>query len=231
MDFIYNSWQNLLKIGALGVLLIFMAPFSWADDPAADWQLAKESEGIKVWVKPNPGSDFKMFRGQVLIHAPLSAVTSVLEDVPNFPKWYHKMTEAKVVRRLSDTESLRYSVTDMPWPVTDRDSVVLTRKEALAPNHLRFSFKAAPGAYPLQPDRIRVPKLEGYWDVKAINGGTLVTFEAAAEPGGMIPSWLANQLVVDMPYQTLTKLRRQLGDAPPIEVRSSEVEKSDVLGE
>ncbi len=178
---------------------------------ATDWQLEKAEEGVKVWVAETPGSQYKQFKGEVVIAAPIEQVKQVLEDVPHFPQWYHKMVEAKVVGQLPDGRSLRYSVTDLPWPVSDRDSVVAVQKKPLKNGGLKVIFEAKPNAYPHQPERIRMLKLNGVWQLLPLTQHQVqVTFRAAAEPGGSIPSWLANQMVVDVPFHTLLNLKRRL---------------------
>ena len=192
-------------LGVLSFVLGLQASY------ATDWQLEKSDQGVKVWVAETPDSQYKQFKGEVLIAAPIAQIKQVLEDVPHFPQWYHKMVEAKVVGQLPDGRSLRYSVTDLPWPVSDRDSVVAVKKQPLKNGGLKVIFEAKPNAYPLQPGRIRMPKLNGVWRLLPLTRHqVLVTFQAAAEPGGSIPSWLANQMVVDVPFHTLLNLQQRL---------------------
>ena len=63
-------------------------------------------------------------------------------------------------------------------------------------------IKADPAGY------VRVTSLKGQWRVVPKNGGSEVTYEAQSEPGGSVPSWLANSFVVDAPLNTLKGLRQ-----------------------
>ncbi len=213
-------------LGGLGIgLLLFFSSLACA---SPSWQLEKEADGVKVWVAPTPGSDYKQFKGQVVINAPLKGVQRVLEDVQNFPRWYHKMVESKVIKSLGNGHSLRYSVTDLPWPVSDRDAVVEAYKEVMSNGELRVIFVARPNAFPLQEDRIRMPRLQGRWVLTPLSQTqTQVTFQVAAEPGGSIPSWLANQMVVDVPFNTLRNLKLLIEGTA---VENPEAEKSSGAG-
>ncbi|MGH8352275.1 MAG: START domain-containing protein, partial [Pseudomonas sp.] len=50
--------------------------------------------------------------------------------------------------------------------------------------------------------------VEGLWKLVPMGGGEVeVTYQVHSEPGGSVPSWLANSFVVDAPYNTLAALR------------------------
>ena len=62
---------------------------------------------------------------------------------------------------------------------------------------------------------MRIPKLEGFWNLEAIeNKGkhkTKITYQVTSNPGGVIPIWLVNLANKELPYRTLNKLRRLVG--------------------
>lgn len=177
------------------------------------WQLqdTEESSTVQVWTQSVESSSFKAFRGKVNINAPLDKVLQVVRDTANIPKWYHNTSHARKLNIISQDQSLNYSIASAPWPVSDRDSVTLVTKKRLADGVILIELKAQPKAFPKQPGLVRIPKLEGYWKLVPIAGNkTEVTFEIAAEPGGEIPSWLANAMVIDMPFHTLSNLKERV---------------------
>ena len=55
---------------------------------------------------------------------------------------------------------------------------------------------------------VRVAQVEGYWKfVPKGDNLTEVTYQVHTEPGGSVPSWLANKFVVDAPFNTLKALK------------------------
>ena len=178
------------------------ASYAWdLEDTAKD-------NPIQVWTQVVKGSNFKAFKGLVKINAPVSKIMSIIRDTENLPKWYYNTEEAKVLKKMSDTETLSYTVTSTPWPVTNRDAVTLASQKPLDNGGFLIELTAKPNAYPLQKDRIRVPKMKGFWKLEPVGkDSTKVTFQIAAEPGGEIPSWLANSMVVEMPFYTLKNLK------------------------
>ncbi|WP_319557604.1 START domain-containing protein [Thiomicrorhabdus sp.] len=179
----------------------------------ADWQVQEVEEGspVQVWTKEVQGSNFKAFRGEVEIQAPIKSVLQTIHQTDKLPEWYHNTTEARKLKTISDGESINYSVTHAPWPVSNRDSVVHSTTKHQADGSVLITLQAEPNAYPPQEGRIRISKLDGSWKLQPIDDNhTTVTLQIAAEPGGEIPSWLANAMVVDMPFNTLNNLKQRL---------------------
>lgn len=67
--------------------------------------------------------------------------------------------------------------------------------------------EAVPEYVPLRDGKVRIPKANGQWKLEPNAEGVNVTYQMHASPGGAIPSWLANQTVVDTPFGTLKALR------------------------
>jgi len=177
------------------------------------WELqeTEENSPVLVWTKAIPGSNFKAFRGQVTINDSLKKTLAVIKDTANIPKWYHNTSIAKQIVILDANQSLNYTVTTAPWPVTNRDSVTLVTDKPQASGEYLIELNARPEEYPEQVNRIRIPKLEGFWKLVPLTANkTEVTLQIAAEPGGEIPSWLANSMVIDMPFYSLTNLKKRV---------------------
>ena len=70
------------------------------------------------------------------------------------------------------------------------------------------SLKGVPDYIPEVQGEIRVPELAGLWKLSPRGDGrTEGIYEMRGEPGGSVPSWLANSFVVDAPLETLRTLR------------------------
>jgi len=184
---------------------------------ASAWQLQEldSDSPIQIWTQKVPNSSFKAFKGQVTIQASLQKTLAIIRDTKNIPKWYHNTSEARKLKTINENQSINYSVSTTPWPVTDRDAVTLVTQKILEGGVYFIELTARPNMYPKQDHRIRIPKLEGYWKLVPLDKiKTEVTFQVAAEPGGEIPSWLANAMVIDMPFHTLNNLKERVETAP-----------------
>ena len=207
------KFKTTLIVGTLSILpFINTASFAW-EQQLSD---SVDSEpAVTVWTQDVPSSKFKAFKGEVLINAPMDKIVSVIRDTQNVPKWYYKSIHAEQLQRLNDHQSLNYSVTSLPWPVSDRDSVILATVSNLQNGDIIIKMTAKPEAYPVQENLIRVPKLDGLWKLEQqTNNQVKVTLQMATEPGGEIPSWLANAMVIDMPLKSLSNLKKRVENLP-----------------
>ncbi|MCG8907781.1 MULTISPECIES: START domain-containing protein [Pseudomonas] len=194
--------------GVLRMTLLATAVMGFAGTALAeDWKLEKEDDGVKVFLSPVAGSKYKAYRGVVDIKADVAKINALQEDVAGSCKWIHACAEMRLLKTEGEN-SWTYSKIDMPWPVTGRDVVIHVTTEKTADGGLIRHLKAEPTYIPEEKGEIRVPKLIGEWKLVPKGAGvTEVTYQVQTEPGGSIPSWLANSFVVDAPMNTLKGLR------------------------
>ena len=60
---------------------------------AEDWRLAKDEEGIKVYLSEVAGSPYKAYRGVTLIKTDIARLRALQEDVVASCAWIHECQE------------------------------------------------------------------------------------------------------------------------------------------
>src|SRR5436190_17260657 len=91
------------------LLFIFICSTSLSGKCQANWQLAKEQDGIKVFLKNAEGSGIKMLRAECELAARQEAVLALLLDIPASEKWTPQTKTWRYLKRLSATEFYYYS--------------------------------------------------------------------------------------------------------------------------
>jgi hypothetical protein len=62
-----------------------------------------------------------------------------------------------------------------------------------------------------KPGIIRVKQFTGMWELIKINENeTRVTTQCHTEPGGEIPAWVINYMIVTGPYETFMNMKKML---------------------
>ena len=181
-------------------LLLFISSFSQSHE----WKLDKDENGIKVYTRPIEGFPVDELRTETVVHAPMAAILAVIMDADNYEEWVFACSESRLVEKISDAEQYQYQVTDVPWPVTDRDvashflikqdekTKVVTVTNTGEPNHI-----------PPKEDRVRVQHFQSNYKFTPLtNGKVKVEFELFVDPGGNVPAWLINSNIVTAPYKT-----------------------------
>ena len=177
------------------------------------WTQDADEKGVVVTVKSVPGRGLPIFRGVGQVDAGLFEILAVLDDISKFTEWMSDCTAARIVKQKNEFERIEYNRIAAPWPVSDRDTTIRSWVEvnvAKAEVKARFQSVDTPDQPPVS-GVVRMPRLEGYYLLQAIDAGhTRVTYQVDADPGGMLPEWLIKLTTRKLPIETLVGLRRQV---------------------
>jgi hypothetical protein len=173
---------------------------------AEEWKVAKNEDGIKVSLSEVAGSQYKAYQGVTTIKASVAKLRALQEDVAGACSWVHECKSQKVLKHEGD-KTWTYTQFNTPWPVTPRDSVLEITTVEGADGSLTRKLEGQPKYIPEEKGFVRVAQVDGFWKLvpKGANE-TEVTYQVHTEPGGSVPSWLANKFVVDAPFNTLKAL-------------------------
>ncbi len=207
----------MLNIKNLSVLLFTSTLiFSGLAQADFDWQLKKEDskQNIKIYLSEVEGSNLKAFKSVTEIKAPLSNFVAMLDKVELHTKWMHNCIEAKTLQPINRMERVSYNVTKTPWPVKNREVVVYTKiAQDPATLAITIDIAAKPDQFPMETKNVRMPKLDGFWKFTPKDNGVVeVVYQVHADPGGSIPAWLANAIVVETPLETLKNMHNQINN-------------------
>ena len=199
--------KRYLKNSLLLLVIIFLVPMFGAE---RSWNLQRNEKDIQVFVSETAGSAIKSFRGVITVDSSMDAVLGVISDISSYPRWMHDCRSAKTIKIIGKNETYHHIISNMPWPVIDRDSVVrsvMTEHPAIEQVTIRFAAK--PELIKKLPNTVRIRKLQGYWELTSLQDNTLrVVYQVSLDPGGNIPVWMINSMGTDLPFYTLDKLRQ-----------------------
>lgn len=197
---------SLHRMAVLCGLTVLLAT---ATAQAEDWQVAKEKEGIKVSLSEVAGSKYKAYRGVAVMKTTMAKLRSLQEDVVGACAWIHECKSQKLLKHEGD-KSWTYTQFNTPWPVTPRDSVLEVTTEEGADGSLTRKLKGVPTYLPEEKGFVRVAQVDGFWKFTPKGADQIeVVYQVHTEPGGDVPSWLANKFVVDAPFNTLKALKER----------------------
>lgn len=175
---------------------------------AEGWQLAKDEAGIKVYLSSVPNSQYKAYRAVTTVNADMSKLLALQADVKGSCAWIFECQEQKMLKT-TGAESWLYARFAAPWPVTARDSVLHVTTTVAADGTVTRLLQAVPEFLPKDKDYVRVSRVDGFWTLQPKSADSVeVVYQAHMEPGGSVPSWLANSFVVDAPFNTLQSFRQ-----------------------
>ena len=211
------GWRIWASVFCL--LLSFSSVSYAADTPSSDsgldaqWKLISDRNGIQVYMRHRENSRLKTFKGVTEIALPDEyALSGVLNDYPNIPKWLHFVDDATEFDRKGPLLRYMRFGTHLPWPLADREAVLqldVIQKVDPKEESVTIALANRPELLPPNPSYVRFPEMTGVFKLTRLgNDKVQITYELVLDPGGYIPTWLANLLLRDAPYFTLERLRR-----------------------
>ncbi len=144
-----------------------------------------------VWVRNKPGSDVREVRAIGEIDAPPEKVYEVITDFEHYAEFMPYLEDAKVIRR-TDDEVITWAIMNAPM-VSRRDWVVAVK---LDPKGMAGTTWTLSNEGPPPSDRaVRLKVNEGSWKLEVLDGGrrTRATYYLYTDPGGSIPTFIANK--------------------------------------
>lgn len=173
-------------------------------------KLALDKEGIKIYLTAFDTTTYKEYRAVMTVNSNIDTVVNQLIEVKNLKKWNYKTRTSSLVKTISDTSWVFYMTHHLGWPIQDRDHVArvtLLRKGkeriiTLVPENRLLKEKEG---------YIRLKNFKGFWYLKQLNDKqTLVIQQIYGNPGGSIPAFMVNLVIVKGPFETFFELRKRL---------------------
>ncbi len=208
-----------MKLGNIAVIAfaLLALPLALQAEPKAQklppWEKFDEEDGIAVYRRDVPGSDVVALRGEGVIDAPLLRVGSVLVDTPRAHEWIDSLEETRIIRKISDTEYVKWDHIGTPFVLADRDFVFKVKLEfSSKEKQMRVRFHSVKDAAAPKTDFVRGQFLYGAYILTSIDGGkkTRILAELLCDPKGSVAKWMVNLFQKSWPYNTITALRRQV---------------------
>jgi len=166
--------------------------------------LVKEDLGVKICKTTMEGKDY--MRGETVIknHSLLEFV-EFLKQWNRRKEWDPLLEEQHLVKQLGEHSFLLHLVFQAPWPVTQRDIVVVgSRKEYLDESDTVIIAAASvvDDAVPVNPSRVRAETISGYIVrplTKRDEPGIHIICIIWADFKGWLPGWVSSMVGIEAP--------------------------------
>ena len=171
------------------------------------WELEKDSDGIKVYTRLEAGSPYKSFKAIALANASGEAIAAILKDINGYAAWFAFTEKVKLLEN-SLHEKYVYMETQFPWPFTNEDMIYMMTFATEGNGISKVTLIGIPSYLPPIDGINRMKEAHGYILLKPIGNKTEITYYMHSDLGGDIPVWMANKYIYNLPYQTLSNLKK-----------------------
>jgi hypothetical protein len=214
-----------IRTSLLTILLLTFSGFSVANQELDElrgttplnneWQLHRTDRlhNITTYIKQEDGKRYRSYKVEAELDASIDAVARACLDIANLPKWYWKLREAKLLRKISDTEFIYYLVHEAPPGTPDRDVVLHLQLQPYTRErgYLSWTITALPDYLPPRPPFVRMIAEDQVVTLTPIGDNkTRFRNEGYIDPGGKSPVWAINYIQKSAPYYVMLGLSRIL---------------------
>lgn len=177
-----------------------------------DWDLIKNSEGIKVYSKTSDNNENVEIKAVSSLKGELKTFHKIMNDVPNYKKWMHAAEETTLLKRKNSSEFTYYMHSDFPWPAKDRDIVIKTVLHYKPENGEVYTVSKSVNGLIGKKDGInRIRDMEASWHFSEEgNEKVKVTYYGKITPSIQLPDWLAKIVYNTGPYNTIKNMREYI---------------------
>jgi hypothetical protein len=196
-----------MKFVLISFLLLFNIHFLFA----AEWELEKDKDGVKVYTRVVSGSSIKEYKAVANIKADRVAIARVLTRVGDLQNWMPNVEKSKMVKKMSNTSIIGYYTVDLSWPIDNRDIVLDLWVETNKDKGITYiKMKENQTAYAEVDGYTRIKKAEGFYKLTKNGNTTDLVYQFHSEPGGSLPTSIINMFIVDGPYDIIQALKEKV---------------------
>ena len=191
---------------------LLSSPIIQAEGEAA-WKEVVIDRDVTVWSRDQTGRVLPELRARGQISGELFHAMAVILDNERSCEWVPNCKESQEIKRLDARTTWVYSVTNSPWPVSDRDTVVkVVAEEIELYQQYRVVMQAQPDLLPLVEGRVRIPYSKIYFLLKQAGANTIqIEYGLDVDPGGVLPKWMVRRTARNTLIETIIALETQVG--------------------
>ncbi len=192
------------------LLFAFLIASSGFAQEADGWKLARNQDGIKVYLRNASGLGTKEVLGLTRVSATLGALVSMVKDPENHPKWVYASKQAQFLKKIGDFEWIYYNISEAPWPIRNRDLITRVKLDQDPDSYsVRIDSEGWPDYIPSNMKLVRIARLKSAWVFTPKSNGIIdIRFELSIDLGGDLPAWLINLAIDKGPFNTLLNMAK-----------------------
>jgi hypothetical protein len=192
--------------------ILILGGLIFGEEIIREWKLERSRNNVKIFTRSSEISGVNEVKAETTVNSNLSAIVKLLTDIESYPKWIYQNEKSEIIKQVSDTEYYIYQVTWVPWPAKNRDMITHVKfKQDKKTKTVYMLAVADPDYIPEKPSYVRIQRYNATWTITPSGDGTVdLINEIAIDPGGGIPSWMANLAIIEGPYTTTLNLRKKI---------------------
>ena len=162
---------------------LLLLSLTWGVSAPAEWTLAKEKSGVKVYTRIKEGQKLKELKAVATYNCTKENLYKTFVDIQNMYQWYDMVEKVELLKQISPTEGVYKIFFDFPSLAGDRYSTIKASIKKEANGDLKVETRFYPIDHKPEADYVYVKNIESAW---RISGKTLLCRRPLPIPHGAI---------------------------------------------
>lgn len=193
------------------IALLFSLVLTLSVFGQGEWEKETYKDGIQSYSRIKEGKDYYEFRTVFTTKSTIYEAKKLITNIDNMKNWLPSTLDSKLLEKVSGTEFYGYTVTDTPWPASNRDLVFKMTVKRYSSKSYTITLKGAPDYYSLQSGKVRVLEYFAVWKIDLKDDNLIeIDYTASFNPGSTYPNWLIKNSMVEARMATSLNFRREL---------------------
>ncbi|MBY5992311.1 START domain-containing protein [Ferrimonas balearica] len=163
--------------------------------PGDNWRSASNKGQAEVFTREVPGTAIREVKMVATIDAPVVKVWEAISDIQHYPAFMPYIDDIEIMGPADNGGQYVYHRVDPPL-VSKRDYTLLIVNEVDEESGSYYRYWTQMNQFGPEPKKgvVRLVICDGSWALQGTEDGrTQATYWVYTDPGGKIPSWLANK--------------------------------------
>lgn len=199
----------MIKNVVFALYCLLTTGVAFSQSTPKNWAPKKIENGITIYTRTAENSNLKELKAVFYLKTSLSSVVALVDDWESYSGWVYKCGKSSILKKISETENIHLQTVLVPWPLDNRDFIVTTAiTQDEKTKIVTVKSTAIPNYIPVQKGFVRIPLLNASWILTPMKDGTVeIVYQLLVNPGGCIPAWIANLVVIDGPFATMVNFK------------------------
>ena len=201
-----NTFLSIFYCTLISITCVYVTP----GDTTNEWKLLTQNERLKVYTRITTKSPIKEVKIVGTIAANRESLIKALNEVEKYKIWIYKCLESERLYEVNPDEYFYYTLTDLPFPLDDRDLVVHSRQWFDQEGNWISRSSALPTYIPECDHAVRVKMFESRWKIKSLGKKEChIDYFIGMDPGINLPPWIINLGITIGPIRTFEDLEKR----------------------
>lgn len=171
-----------------------------------EWDFVETRNGISMYKKVDYQERYWM-RLETVIEANRDEIVEYTKQIESLPDWVYACAQTKLLESTAE-ETIYYTVTDMPFPMTDRYAVAIKKMTFDEDSNTIVSVTKPHESYEIESDLVKVEDFEAQWNFTYLDeNSTKIVYVIMTNAAQGFPNWLKEKVIKTGPFTSLENLK------------------------